>query len=41
MRSYAVLAATFAGAALAQDMPMPSGDCAVSVPAAIDYTGHC
>jgi len=28
MRSYAVLAATFAGAALAQDMPMPSGDCA-------------
>ncbi|KAH6870049.1 hypothetical protein BKA58DRAFT_170363 [Alternaria rosae] len=28
MKSYAVLAATFAGAALAQDMPMPSGDCA-------------
>ncbi|KAH8624466.1 hypothetical protein IG631_21205 [Alternaria alternata] len=28
MKSYAVLAATFAGVALSQDIPMPSGDCA-------------
>jgi hypothetical protein len=32
MKSYAVLAATFAGVALSQDIPMPSGDCAVSSP---------